>query len=123
MMRERDRLACAALLCGILLDLGGSTAVADLAAAYRFANPCAGRTAADLRPDVPLLLARAGRDGTPGLNAAMDRFVAEALALDLPLTLVNFPEGAHAFDLFDGSEASRRMVRDVLAFLAARLAG
>ena len=69
----------------------------------------------------PLLLVRAGRDD-PEINRAIDAFVAEALARNLPLELVNHPDGRHAFDTVDPTDASRRMIRRILGFLAERLA-
>lgn len=48
----------------------------------------------------PMLVVRAGRDN-PQLNAGIDAFVAEALAVNAPLTLVNYPEGLHAFEVKD----------------------
>ena len=53
--------ACAVLGYGCLLDLDGATDVADAARQFGFANPGVGRTVADLRRDVPLLITRAGR--------------------------------------------------------------
>ena len=46
-----------------------------------------------------------------------------ALANDLPLTVVNHPEAPHAFDLFDDSERSRIVVRQMLNFLQLHLLG
>ena len=63
------------------------------------------------------MVVRAGQDQTPGPNAALDRFVTGALARNLPLTLVNHSTGPHAFDIYDGSEASRATIRAVVAFL------
>jgi hypothetical protein len=112
-----ERLTCAALLYPLTLDLDGATAVADAAATFHFANPAAGRSVADLPRQVPLFLARAGRDAFAGLNQAMDRFVAQALAANLPVTVVNYPEAPHAFDLFADTAASRAIVRLTVAFL------
>jgi dienelactone hydrolase len=109
--------ACAALCYGYLLDLDGATAVAQIAARFRFANPCAGASIEDLRPELPLFLVRAGRDEMPALNQTMDRFVAAALAHNLPVTLANHATAPHAFDLVDDGETSREMIRRVLAFL------
>jgi hypothetical protein len=117
LMKEGGSLRCAALCYGIMLDLDGSTSVAEAAKMFKFANPSAGKSVADLPPARPLFLVRAGRDETPGINESIDRFVAAALRLNLPLTLVNHAEGPHAFDLFDDSEATREIVREVLAFL------
>ena len=124
MMQDSERVpACAVFNCGYMLDLDGSTAVADAAAQWRFANPCAGKSVADLRGDVPFFIARAGQDQFPGVNASIDRFVPQAIAANLPLTLVNHPDGPHAFDLFQDSLASRNTVRHLLAFLQRHLLG
>jgi hypothetical protein len=58
--------ACAVFGYGCLLDLDESTHVADAARQFGFANPNAGRSIADLRRDVPLLIIRAGRDQFSG---------------------------------------------------------
>lgn len=103
--------ACAVLCYGYTLD------VEEAAATFKFANPSAGRTIDDLRSDVPLFLARAGQDQFPGLNDALDRFIAGSLRRNLPLTLVNHPEGPHAFDLSHDSATTREIIRGILAFL------
>ena len=73
---ERGYLKCAALCYGFMLDLDGSTAVADAARQFGFSNPCSNRTFEELPRDTPLFVARAGRDEFPGLNGALDSFVA-----------------------------------------------
>lgn len=118
-----NRARCAALLYPITLDLDGSTWVADLARQFRFANPSGGKSVADLPADVPLFIARAGRDEIPHLNDALDRFLTHAVARNLPVSFVNHPEGPHAFDLLNDSEMSREVVRRVLAFLRFYLVG
>ena len=112
---------CAALLCGLTMDLDGSSAVAAASHEYGFENACAGKSVADLAPDVPLFLARAGREHFPGLNDALDRFTARAVARNLPVTLVNHPTGPHAFDVDDDSDASRAVIRQALTFLCLHL--
>ncbi|HEY6146049.1 MAG TPA: hypothetical protein VIZ69_00065, partial [Thermoanaerobaculia bacterium] len=69
-------LAAAALLYTYTLDLDGATRVADAARSIRFANPAAGRTVEDIPERTALFLARAGQDTTPGLNEALDLFLA-----------------------------------------------
>jgi len=123
MQDSRQPPACAVFGYGYLLDLDGSREVAEAAAQWRFANPCAGKSVADLRRDVPFFIARAGQDQFPGVNASIDRFVPQALGANLPLTFVNHPDGPHAFDLFQDSPASRNIVRHVLAFLQRHLLG
>ena len=109
-------IACAVLAYGLLMDLDGATGVAQASAAFHFANACAGRSIDDLRTDVPLFLVRAGRD-QPGLNEVIDRFVAAALARNLPLTVANHPAAPHAFDLVDDTDETREMIRRMLGFL------
>jgi len=114
-------LRCAALICPLLLDLDGFTAVADAARTFRFANPAAGRTVDDLPRDTALFIARAGQDSTPGLNDTLDRFITKALERNLPVTLVNLKEAPHAFDLMQDTETSREVIRAVLGFLRFQL--
>jgi len=114
---------CAALLYGFTLDLDGGSGVANNAKQFGFATPCAGKSVDDLAKDVPIFLARAGRDHFSGLNEAMDRFVAKTLAANVPLTVVNHAQGPHGFDLFDDSGTSRHVITQVLGFLGSELTG
>jgi acetyl esterase/lipase len=123
LMDAQPRVACAVFLYGYMLDSDGTTAIADAARMFGFANPCAGRSLEDLPPDVPLFIARAGRDTMPGLNQGIDRFVASALALNLPVNVVNHHRAPHAFDISDDSETSREVVKQVLEFMRIHLRG
>jgi dienelactone hydrolase len=111
----REPLACAALLYGYALDLDGSTTVADAAAKLYFAAPAVSLD--ELPRDRPMLVARAGRDQTPGLDANLSRFVEAARERQLPVTLIEHAEGPHAFDLVDDSPRTREVIEEVLAFL------
>ncbi|MEO7158005.1 MAG: hypothetical protein ABI039_10605 [Vicinamibacterales bacterium] len=113
--------ACAVFGYGCLLDLEGATDVADAARQFGFAHPGVGRTLADLRRDVPLLITRAGRDQFPAMNASIDRFIRHGLIENRPISFVNHAEGPHAFDLFDDSRTSRDIVRQILRFLRQHL--
>lgn len=108
---------CGAFCYPLTLDLDGQTGVADAAKLFRFVNPASGKTIDDVADDVPMFLARAGADEVPRLNETLDRFVAAALARDLPITVVNHPGAPHAFDLFHDSETARQIIRQLLAFL------
>jgi dienelactone hydrolase len=68
----------------------------------------------------PLLVVRAGRDD-PELNRTIDEFVAAATAGRLAVELVHQPDGHHAFDVADDSDASREVIGRVLAFLRGHL--
>jgi hypothetical protein len=123
MMGRPSRLRCSVLCYGFMLDLDGATGTAEAQRIWRFANPAAGKTVADLPPDVPLFIVRAGQDSNPGLNDAIDRFVSHALKRNVPITLVNHHSGPHAFDLEEDSVTSRAIVQEILAFLQSRLLG
>ena len=100
-----------------MLDLDGSTDIADAARTYGFPNPCAGKTVADLPQDTPLFIVRAGQDHFPHLNEAIDRFMVKALMRNLPVTLTNHRDGPHSFDTLHDSETSREIIRQILAFM------
>jgi hypothetical protein len=117
MEHGRDGLTCAVLAYPYTLDLDGSTRVADGATQFRFVTPPAGKSVNNLPPDLALFIARAGRDQMPGLNDALDRFIGAALAVNLPVTVMNHATAPHAFDLFDDTRTSRDIVKHVLAFL------
>ena len=117
LMTPEARVRCAALCYGYMLDFDASTSVAEAASVLRFANPCTGRAFEDLPVDVPLFVARAGRDQMPHLNETIDRFVAKALEFNIPVRLTTHHTGAHAFDIVEDSDESREVVRQVVAFL------
>ncbi len=117
MEHHRDRVTCAVLAYPYTLDLEGSTAIADAAKQFGFVTPAAGKSLHDLPRALPLFVVRAGRDAMPGLNDALDRFVTAALALNLPVTVVNHALGPHAFDLSDDTKTARDVVKQMLAFL------
>ena len=72
-------------------------------------------------PHTPLFLVRSGKDDTPGLNQALDRFVAKAIEDHRPITLVNYPDAPHAFELSVDSPDTRRILQQGLEFLRAHL--
>ena len=113
---ERREITCAVFCCGYMLDLHGATSVADMQKIYPFANPCAGKSIDDVRRDVPMLVVRAGQDQF-GVNESLDSFIGAALDKDLPVRLINHAGAPHAFDLFDDSEATREIIREILRFM------
>lgn len=107
-----------AVLCyGVMLDLEGHTSTAESAKGFGFVNPCAGKSVRDLPADLPLFIVRAGQDEVPHLNETLDRFVAEALTCNLPITFTNHATAPHAFDVMHDSEISREIIRQILAFM------
>ena len=120
LMDHRDTVRCALLYYPYMLDIDGSTAVAEAAAMYRFTNTAAGRSFDEL-PPLPLCLVRAGHDAMHRLNEALDRFVAQAVKADRPLTLINAAGAPHAFDIMTDADASRAVIRQSVAFLRVHL--
>ena len=120
LMHDR-RLACAAFLYGYTMDLNGSTAIADVSAQFGFVNACAGRSPDDLPADTPTLFVRAGHDEFPGLNAALDEVVRQAVGRNLPIWFINHATASHGFDLDDSSLSSRRVIEHVLSFFRVHL--
>lgn len=108
-----DRVRCAVLSNTYTCDFDGATHVADAARTFRFVAPAP----AAPPPPTPLFVIRAGQDEMPGLNASLDRFVARALASNVPLTLVNHAQAPHSFDLFHDSDLTRHVLRQAFAFL------
>jgi acetyl esterase/lipase len=79
-------------------------------------------TEADGTDGPAVFVARAGRDRAV-LNRELDRFVAEALAANFEMEVMNHPTGAHAFDVFNSDSRSREIIRRTLAFIVTRLVG
>lgn len=69
----------------------------------------------------PIFVIRSGQDETPGLNAALDGFIAQAVTRNQPLTLVNYPDGPHSFELHHDNPTTRLIFRQALEFLRCRL--
>lgn len=64
----------------------------------------------------PMFIARAGLD-YPELNSALDAFIAEALAQNVTLTVMNHPTGQHGFDVLDQHTRSEEIIETSLEFL------
>jgi acetyl esterase/lipase len=116
MHEGRDHLRCAVLSCGYMLDVDGSTGIAEMAKQFGFVNPAQGKSVDDFPKDLPVFIVRASQEQFPHLNDMLDRFVAKALNRNLPITLVNH-QGPHGFEILQDSDASRETIRQILAFL------
>lgn len=106
----------AILLYAFTFDGPDSSTVETAARQFGFANPSARSTIDDVPSTTNMMLVRAGQDVFPGLNATLDRFAADAMRRNLPITIVNHATAPHAFDLIDASHESRRVIRQVLEY-------
>jgi acetyl esterase/lipase len=66
--------------------------------------------------DLPLLIARAGQDRVE-MNETIDAFVQAALTANVPLDLMNHPQGQHAFDILDNDRRSHAIIQHTIAFI------
>lgn len=113
-------LRCASALYA-LLDIGAGRVPPGLTSEeLRPFSPLAALEQAEAVP--PLQVVRAGQDH-PDFTGSADRLVAAALARNIDLELVNYPEGLHAFDLRNDAERSRQVMRRVVAFFQEHLLG
>lgn len=64
----------------------------------------------------PVFIARAGRDQLEGLNESIDEFVRKALAKNVQITLINHPNGRHAFDVLDDDKRTHEIIALAIEF-------
>ena len=64
---------------------------------------------------------RCGHDD-PGLNAALDRFVGDAVEANLPIRFVNHPTAPHAFEINVDTPVSHHILDAMLSFMRFHLA-
>ena len=76
----------------------------------------------EARNITPILLARAGRDAIPGINASIDRFMQAALWVNAPVDFYLHPTGNHGFDLASAPDArAGAIVEATIAFFRRHL--
>lgn len=70
--------------------------------------------------NLPLLVVKAGQDA-PATNAGIDKLVGRAKAAGLPVELIEYKEGEHAFDIKQNTEETRNIVSRTLEFMKENL--
>jgi tetratricopeptide (TPR) repeat protein len=73
-----------------------------------------------VRRDMPALVVRTGIDA-PALLRTIDTWVAAAVAANAPVEVINLPDHRHGFDARDDNDASRRVIRETIAFIVRQL--
>lgn len=68
-----------------------------------------------IRTDVPVLLVRAGLDGT-ALNKRIDTLAARALSANAPWTIDNYGNGYHGFETLNDNDLTRMTIQRTLSF-------
>ena len=111
---DADRIA--AWVCSGNVMSGLAVLMTDVDAGVRGAVVYYGDSKVEkLRTDLPVYFVRAGRDN-PNLNTRIDEMWKKAIAAGAPWVMVNAPTSQHAFDAFDETDESRRIVRETLDF-------
>ena len=64
----------------------------------------------------PMLIVKAGRDATPGINESIDRFAAEAARVHADVRVLTHATAPHAFDVLARTARSKAVVRETLGF-------
>ena len=72
-------------------------------------------------PLTPMLIARAGLEERPWLNPTIDRFVADALRMNVDIDLLSHQSGHHAFEVVDDNDRSRDILARTVLFLQRHL--
>jgi dienelactone hydrolase len=67
-----------------------------------------------------ILVVRAGLDNS-NLNNAIDLFVQESINRNLRIDFINYPDGVHAFDIFNDNERTREIIRHTFEFIKAQM--
>ena len=107
---------------GLMPTPDGYQAAAIDSSSTRFGFSLPGyRGGESYRADIPMLLVRAGRDRYSEILSSIDHFTAFAFQQNLAVTVLNYPEGQHAFDVEDDTDETRAIIKQTLDFLRAHL--
>jgi acetyl esterase/lipase len=69
----------------------------------------------------PIFLVRPGKDYIPGNQTAYKKYIVAAHEAGVELTLVDYPEGEHAFDRINNTDRSREIIAETLEYLRSHL--
>lgn len=108
---------CAAIYYGLILtqDFEYLAQIDTLSQKIGFKNPRLSDPK-EWNKKVPILFVRAGLDNVPYLNQALNKFYSKALDQNLPITLTNYPEGPHGFDVYTDNDTTRQIIKTTLDF-------
>jgi acetyl esterase/lipase len=71
--------------------------------------------------EMPMFVARAGRDEIPTMNDSIDRFITRAIKENANVIVMNHPVGVHGFDNQNDDARSREIIEGLLTFLKTHL--
>ena len=70
----------------------------------------------EIRPDLPLLIVRAGLDSA-NTNKKIDNLIIRLLSANTPVEIINYPGGHHPFEVSDDNDFSRNVIARTLEFM------
>lgn len=109
----KNEIKCAAFLYGYMIDSDNSNYTTMASSQFGFVKPSM-PSIANIK--TPMFVVRSGKDQMPNINATQDYFILKALEYNLPIKLINYPSGEHAFDLYNNTLISREIIKDVIEF-------
>ncbi len=68
------------------------------------------------KKDIPVMIIRAGKDNVPYINQSLENFYGKAINQNLPITLINYPDASHGFDVLDDNEITRQIINNTIEF-------
>ena len=97
------------------------SAMVNAARQYGFVAPADDSVLASVNPALALFVIRSGREENVGLNDSLDAFVAQAVAANKSLALLNLPDAPHNFEVAYDNPATRAAIRQTIAFYQTHL--
>lgn len=121
MDERKDYLKCAALYYGLMLtpDQKLHDTILKFSKMVNFSIEGIDKIK-NFHKDLPLMIVRAGKD-RDDINQTIDHFIAQAISNNVPLTLINYTEGHHAFDVTDNNARSRDIIEQTMKFMKSHL--
>ena len=121
MDERKDYIKCAALFYGIMAtpDQKFQEVIQKFSEMVNFSIDGLDKIK-NFHQDLPILIVRAGKD-RKDINQTLDHYVSQAISNNVPLTLINYTEGHHAFDVMDDNDRSRDIIEQTLKFMRSHL--
>jgi len=87
----------------------------EIDSVFGFQNPRLGEPI-NWNKNVPLLIVKAGLDNDPYAFRSLLDFYNKAINQNLPVTLINYPNGQHGFDFLDDNDTTKMIIKNTLDF-------
>jgi hypothetical protein len=105
---------CAVVYYGIFLT-NGLERLPQTDSVFGFQNPRLSEPT-NWNKNVPLFIVKAGLDNDPYAYRSLLDFYNNAINQNLPVTLINYPNGQHGFDFLDDNDTTKMIIKSTLDF-------